>query len=231
MILFFAAFDPLAVFAIVHAGSSRTAMPDPETYDLAPDARNKASGVRAPNPPSPAQPPTHVHVPYLTGPTQRQADRFDLMEGEPARNLWIPIALTLVGCAAIIGRMLYFNMFRSNPLEHASYWAGFMLAWNLAVLLIGAVIIAKLTGISFGPLPTATIKLAAIAVAPHAVTMLIEMALGGDWIGITLGWLAGIPFALWLFVYLFELDFSEAFICVGITTVLRWASYLLYWLS
>jgi len=205
-------------------------MSDPDVYDLAPQGPpDAATGTAKPaDAPAPAAPP----LAYL--PVARRArDDYDVTEGSAFRNLYFPIALALVGCAAVIGRMVYFRMFRTTAPELATAWrwTGFMLAWNVGVMLLGVFLVAKLTGIAFGPLSTATIKLAAIAVGPQALTLLVEVVSGGGAMGVGFGWLAGIAFALWLFMYLFDLDPQEAVICVGVTTVLRWLSYVVYWIA
>ena len=101
----------------------------------------------------------------------------------------------------------------------------------LAACMLGAYAIAQFSGITFGPLSTATIKLAAIAVAPHAVIFLFELIFKHEFHGALLGWLVSGAVVWWLFCYLFDLDFQEALICAGVTTVLRWFTYLVYWLS
>ena len=98
-------------------------------------------------------------------------------------------------------------------------------------MLLGAYAIAQLTGVSFGPLSTATVKLAAIAVAPHAVIFFFELIIKGEFHGTLLGWLISGVIVWGLFVYLFDLDLQEAMLCAVVTTALRWFSYFVYWLS
>jgi hypothetical protein len=197
---------------------------DQELYDLAPDPDAKPAGAAG------AHPSSMQTIPYLPV-TARDLQEYDATEGSAARNLYLPIALVLLGCAAVTGRMLYFRLFSPPELAAAWRWVGFMLGWNVLVMLGGVYGIARFTGISFGPLSTAVIKLAAIAVAPHAVMLIVEVLLAGDFAGVAVGWLLAIPLAWWLFMHLFNLDAQEALICVGVTACLRWLSYLVYWLS
>ena len=197
-------------------------MSEPETYDLSPEP---AEAPRAPAAPAPVQ-----SIPYQSLP-QRVRDEYDVTEGNRLRNLYLPIVIMLVGCAAVFGRLMYFRLFGAPDPAAAMRATGFMLAWNVGVMLLGAYAIAQLTGITFGPLSTATIKLAAIAVAPHAVIFLVELIFMRQLYGTLLGWLCGGAIVWGLFLYLFDLDFQEALICAGVTTVLRWLSYLIYWIS
>ena len=200
-------------------------MSEPDTYDLTPDPADAPHAAPAADPPPPVQ-----AIPYQSVP-QRVRDAYDVTEGDRLRNLYLPIVLVLVGCAAVFGRIMYFRLFGAPDAAAALRSTGFMLAWNIGVMLLGAFAIAQATGITFGPLSTATIKLAAIAVAPHAVIFLVELIFAHELYGTLLGWLASGALAWWLFCYLFDLDFQEALICAGVTTVLRWFSYLIYWLS
>jgi hypothetical protein len=208
-------------------------MSEPETYDLVPDSAD--AHVRAPrdsrdssDSPAPAAAPPAIA--YQSIP-QRHRDEYDVTEGDRLRNLYVPIAIVLVGSAAVFGRIMYFRAFGAPDAIQAMRSTGFMLAWNVGVMVLGAYAIARSTGISFGPLSTATIKLAAIAVAPHAAIFLVELIFVRQLYGTLLGWVAGGAIVWWLFCYLFDLDFHEALICAGVTTVMRWFSYLIYWIS
>lgn len=199
-------------------------MADHDTYELAPEPAQ----VTAPAPTTSPGPPALAYQTVL----DRDRDDYDVTEGDRFKNLFLPVALVLIGCAAVFGRLTYFEVFaKRTAAADAWWWTGFMLVWNVAVMLLGAFAIARFTGITFGPLSTATIKLAAIAVAPHAVIFLFELIFVREFHGSLLGWLASGAFAWWLFVYLFDLDFQEALICAGVTTAMRWFSYLIYWLS
>lgn len=205
-------------------------MSDPETYELAPDPADAHAAARGDRSAAASAPAPAPAVSYQTV-LQRDRDGYDVTEGRALKNLYLPIILMLLGCAAVFGRLMYFRLFGAPDLRAALQTTGFMLAWNIGVMLLGAYAIAAFTGISFGPLSTATVKLGAIAVAPHAVVFLVELMLLRALYGTLLGWLASGAFAWWLFAYLFDLDFQEAVICAGVTTVMRWFSYLLFWLS
>ena len=197
-------------------------------YDLVPDPAVTAHDADAPPPPSAVEP---VHAIAYQSIPPRVRDAYDVTEGNRLRNLYVPIVIVLLGCAAVFGRIMYFRLFGAPSPIAALRSTGFMLAWNVGVMLLGAYAIAQFTGITFGPLSTATIKLAAIAVAPHAVIFLVELIFFREVYGTLLGWLIGGAIVWWLFVYFFDLDFQEALICAGVTTVMRWFSYLIYWLS
>lgn len=215
-------------------------MSEPDTYELTPepgdprDAREPRD-PREPResrepPTAPTTRPPAPAIPYQSIP-QRARDEYDVTEGDRLRNLYVPIVIVLIGCGAVFGRLMYFRLFGAPDPIRAMRSTGFMLAWNVAVMLLGAYAIAQFTGITFGPLSTATIKLAAIAVAPHAVIFLVELIFVRQLYGTLLGWLGGGAIVWLLFLYLFDLDFQEALICAGVTTVLRWFSYLIYWIS
>src|SRR5688572_12825197 len=109
-------------------------MSDPETYDLAPDPADAHAGA-ADGQPDASPAPALAYQTVL----QRERDSYDVIEGEPLKNLYLPIALLLIGCAAVFGRLMYFELFgHRTDLAGAGWWTGFMLVWNIGVMLLGA---------------------------------------------------------------------------------------------
>jgi hypothetical protein len=162
---------------------------------------------------------------------RRTVASYDVLHQQPLRNLVIPAALLLGGCVAVFIRISLLGgyLWRLDAIETWK-WTGFMLAWNVGALVATAWMLAKTCALSFGPLSTATLKLAAIATSPYAIALLIERALGGGAGGFLLGIGATLPFAWWLFMCLFEFDPQESLICVCLALAMRWLSYLLYWM-
>src|SRR5215207_9241619 len=109
-------------------------MSDPDTYDLAPDPADAPAGAPsdrpAAAPAAPARPVLYQTV------RQRARDDYDVTEGRAPKNLYLPIVLMLVGCGAVFGRLMYFEFF-GKRLDAAGAWSwtGFMLAWNIGVML------------------------------------------------------------------------------------------------
>jgi hypothetical protein len=126
-------------------------MAEPETYDLAPDHAEPHGSAVTPPPAAPVQ-----AIPYQSV-RPHARDEYDVTEGDRLRNLYVPIVLVLLGSAAVFGRLMYFRLFGAPDPIAALRATGVMLAWNVAVLVLGAYAIAQFTGITFGPLSTATI--------------------------------------------------------------------------
>jgi hypothetical protein len=158
---------------------------------------------------------------------RRFADRYDLLESSPLKHLYAPIVLMLAGSAAVFVELCYGDF--DLPITSALRATGYVLTWNIVVMLAGVYLVARWIGSAFGHLSTALVRLAAVAIFPMGVAAIINFATNSI-TSTLLGWLASIA-AYWvLFWWLFELDTQETLIAVGVTTVLRWASYLLYWI-
>ncbi len=93
----------------------------------------------------------------------------------------------------------------------ATTWLG--LGMNVAVgvglMLVACFLTAKMLGVSFGPLGSAVLKLAAIYLFPDAVDLGVYAVTDLSFIG----WITSIVLYFVLLSWLFDLDFGETMIC------------------
>ena len=92
--------------------------------------------------------------------------------------------------------------------------------WQPQVAERKLVVAAKFTGIYFGKVPTAILKIAAVYIAPTTLGGGVALVLGGDMPYVILG--GGISAVLYwcLLSYLFRLDGSQTMACVVCISVL-----------
>lgn len=187
-----------------------------ETYDLSP---------------IPAQPIVDASTP-LEYESQRPvaAHRaFDVLEADPLKQLYLPIALFLAGSFLIYVELVSKDFGLS--FDRAIWILGYSIIWNAIAMVAGLFVTAKLTGMAFGYWATATIRAIAIWTASYGVACLFFFFFFTNGVGgIMFGWLSSMVVYWVLFMWLFELDPQEAFIAAGVTMIARVASYLLYWI-
>ena len=204
--------------------------PDPTEYALAPEPNPAETGQGVPVASLVAAGGSaSTPIAYERARGHVRPDRYDVLESSPVRHLYAPLALTLLGAGALFATFVLERSLRLGPAP-AARLTGYIVAWNLAVMFLGACLVARLIGSGFGHVSTALVRLAAVATAPLGVAALFNL-FGEGLIAAGFGWLASIATYWLLFAWLFELDPQEALIAVGVTTVLRWASYLLYWIA
>jgi len=163
-------------------------------------------------------------VPYRSAPTQRQTVT-SVIEGSPAKDLYLPITLILVGTVV---QFLQFGLVSKWRLHFSSMavFVGVRLVVDLVLIFIGLYIAARLLSLGLGAPMQAILKIAAIAMAPGPAGAILSYVIG-DTTGM-LGWGVSLVLYYSLFVLLFELELQEAMIAVMIIWVVRtWVGYLL----
>jgi hypothetical protein len=147
------------------------------------------------------------------------------------RDLTIPIVLIVLGTVSEFVWAITSRAAGGSP-GRAAAMVGFDFVMDVAVMLVGVVAAARVLSINFGPVPTAVLKLGAIALGPAGVTAIIVWALGGGVVPQVAGWLLRLVIYLWLFWYLFELDTDDLWgtivIVYGVRTVAVFAWYLVF---
>lgn len=138
-----------------------------------------------------------------------------------AKDLVIPITLIVIGTVVEFAASLHFG---ASPAGAAAS-VGFDFVIDVGLMLVGVVVAARLLAVSFGPVPTAILKLGGIAIGPAGLTTVIVWALGGGPIFHFLGWIAAMGLAVWLLWYLFDLDPSEVWITAVIVYGMRVAAW------
>jgi hypothetical protein len=139
------------------------------------------------------------------------------------KDLYIPLAL--IGAGTIIDVAMY--LFAGRASSRASIvgpgaaLAGALAAVGISMLVQAGIMlatvfcVAKVRGISFGPVPTAIIKLCGISIGPGAIGSVVGLVLGFlPLIGGLLGWIAGFILYFACIGALFELDESDTWAVV-----------------
>jgi hypothetical protein len=138
------------------------------------------------------------------------------------KDLYIPLAL--IGAGTIIDTALYLFAGRASrvsvlgpgaALAGALAAVGFSMLAQAGIMLATVFVVAKVRGISFGPVPTAIVKLCGISIGPGAIGSLVGLVLGFlPFIGGLIGWIAGFILYFACIGALFELDESDTWAVV-----------------
>jgi hypothetical protein len=189
---------------------------DGDLYDLSPSTAPIAPPEQKPAPVLAYQRPGSAAVTNIE----------PIIEGRPIKDFWLPIGFLGFGTAGV-----FIHAFAIAPHVDTFYVAvrslGFDLAWNVVLMLIGIVIAAKMLDIGFGRAEQAVLKLAALALGPAGLAGIIAALIGGV-SGEVAGFFISMPLYWWLFSYLFDLDFQEAFISLLLISILKIAAAILW---
>jgi hypothetical protein len=139
------------------------------------------------------------------------------------KDLVIPIALILFGTVTEFAAALHFA---PSP-GRAAASLGFDFVVDVGLMLFGVVVAARLLAASFGPVPTAVLKLAGIALGPAGLAMLVAWAFGGGPFPHVIGLLLSLGLGAWLFSFLFDLDLQELWVTVVIVYGMRMVAWTL----
>ena len=182
-------------------------------------------------PPAPAAPSTQaahaaVNLPFpvFTGRAVRDmASEED--ERSAARDVFVPVALLLVGLGARASQVLLFASQQSLSAPAAAGVLACELVIGTVALIAGAAAAAGMLGATFGDPRAALLKLAAIAVVTSAAAYLAASIDREPWgvRGIALAWHVVLLLYFALFTYLFKLDLQDGMMTTVIVTVIQLA--------
>ena len=173
-----------------------------------------------------------IPLAYQMGPTSRDAQRSaGNSHIDPKRDLYVPVALLLVGTVLYIGYYAIHYNLGGIAIISTSIGLTIMTLLETAVLFGFALAIAGPLGVSFGGIGTAMLKLAAIVVFCNGVTTWVDGLfskfagnMGGG--GLLSFGVIGFPVAIgiyWtLLIYLFSMDPGDSWLVVIILTVFSW---------
>jgi hypothetical protein len=133
------------------------------------------------------------------------------MNRESAKEHVIPLALLGIGVAILL--FIASRLGGQAGVENAIPSLSASIGLGVVLMLVGAVITAKLIGISFGSPVPAVIKLAAIYVFPASLALLVNVA--------GFSWMINMALYFILLIYLFELDAKEALIFTGVSLLVQ----------
>ena len=196
-----------------------------DPYDLAPEA--EAPPVRPPRPATAPKPPEPLEYRSPAQSDNRTPKPLDYRAPQPAddtetiRNLYMPLAVLLAGLAI----ELVAAWLRSPTIRDASVDVTLTLVVRTILLVVAMLIAARFRGIDLGSLPLALLKLAAVAVGPSGLVLLLRPVL---WI-IPFGGLIELLILFALFYALlgafFDLDESDTWYCVMVLFIVWVVAY------
>ncbi|HZZ41736.1 MAG TPA: hypothetical protein VFE58_02260 [Tepidisphaeraceae bacterium] len=140
------------------------------------------------------------------------------------RDMVLPISLIAVG--TVTEFVWHSHITGSMATAVRDVGVGFVM--NVVVMLIGVITAANVLDVSFGPVPTAILKLGAIAIGPGGFAVLIGAAIGGGIPGFLLGMAFSFGLYFGLFWYLFDLEAEDVWQTVLIIYGIRFASGLIW---
>ena len=118
-----------------------------------------------------------------------------------AKEVKIPAALLGIALVVFVGYGFYTAGAAGAAMALVAL--GIQLVIGVVLAIIACFITAKLMGISFGPIGTASLKLAAIFAFPAAVSLFIPLV----------GWLVALFLYFGLLAWLFDLEGMEVVVC------------------
>jgi len=145
-------------------------------------------------------------------------------------DLYAPVVLLAIGAAVGLWELTYLY---GDVREAARFGTAYLIV-KLLMLLVCIPLLTRFAGLAFGTLPSATLKLTAIAILPEAVGLGV-MLLGGGCMGALLAMPISFCVSWAMFARLFDLDFMESRLCaavywaVGLVFGLGWLG-LINWL-
>ena len=114
----------------------------------------------------------------------------------------------------LFGQASFLSHRHHGSLFGSLFSVGASLIVNIVLMIIAMVGAAKFSGIYFGNIPTAILKIAAIYVAPTTLGGLLTAVLGGELPVQILGYAVNFVLIWALLAYLFRLDGSQTMACV-----------------
>ena len=97
--------------------------------------------------------------------------------------------------------------------------------FNVILSFIGVLITSKLLSIGLGTIPTALLKVSAIALAPGAISSILSNKFESGWV---FGWIISVVLYYLMFYKFFDMDMLETMLCSVIIWVMRtWLVYFL----
>ncbi|HYO11445.1 MAG TPA: hypothetical protein VER17_20945, partial [Tepidisphaeraceae bacterium] len=133
-------------------------------------------------------------------------------------DLYLPIGLLAFGLVISVLRLTKFGVV-VYPVGQAVTMAAMEFVISMVLLTIGCLLAMRVAEVAFGSPGPAALKVAAIAVAPAAVSKIADYMLN-DPFGVV-GFFLAFGMFFGLFTYLFDLDQSEIWILAGMTTVVQ----------
>jgi hypothetical protein len=132
----------------------------------------------------------------------------------------LPLILLGIGLMLMFGQASFMAHRGHGSLFASLFKVSASLVLNIVLVIIAMVVAAKITGIYFGRVPTAILKIAAIYIAPTTLGGVLTAALGGDMSYVILG--GGVSIVLYwaLLAYLFRLDGTQTMACVFCISIL-----------
>jgi hypothetical protein len=207
-----------------HVMTAPAAMPTPQDdlYEMAPEPE-KPRPMRLPLAPLPAAATTRspatatATLAYRSAPVQSERETGNFIEGSPLKDFYVPVALMILGTIAEFALIMNGTHHQLIGLVMLTGIVAVLLGVNVGIMLLAILIAAKAAGMGFGHPLQAIIKLAAIAISVAAVADFLAYLSKG----VYLGWGISLLLYMCLFMWLFDLDWSEARIVVFITWVLN----------
>jgi hypothetical protein len=146
------------------------------------------------------------------------------------RDLYAPVLLLGLALALLVGQAIHLNISMKGA---ATLFASYLVVKTL-ILLIAIPLLVWTIQLALGTVPSAVLKLAAIATLPEAVFLLLVVVFGPCF-GTVVALPVCLALSVMLFGRLFELEMHESVLCVvvtwglGIGLNLLW-SWVMFWL-
>jgi len=195
--------------------------PEDELYDMAPEpaapAPRSAIPITAPvhpaGAPGAATPAVDYRRPGVGG-LAGEGGRMERYFPDRVKDLYMPLALIAGGTVIEFALSLIATRAGLQGAARSVVYVGLYMVINTVLMLFAIFFVAYMREISFGPVPTAILKLCAISIGPGAIGSLVGFLLGWFPLGGLIGWVVGFVLYFALIGALFDLDESDTWWCV-----------------
>ena len=166
------------------------------------------------------EPPTRPLVYQRRGIESQGPDPLSTVVHDTKRDLAIPLGLIGASALGLIVFLLIRGEVSLGEAPLGMLGVGIYTLAKTVLLVAAAFVVAPLLGVSFGPVWTAILKLAAIGLAPEVLSTVITQGLGFAGSGM-IAWTISILFYWLLISYLFEMDPGDAWLVVLLFAVFK----------
>jgi hypothetical protein len=195
--------------------------PPDDLYEMAPEPEKprpmRPATMAAPAAAASLRPAKSSSVLQYRTPPKADRNTAAVIEAQPIKNLYAPIALVVIGTIIEFALVMAGTQNRLIGFAAAAMIVGVLMVLNVTTMLIGILIAAKIGDMGFGHPLHALLKLSAIAISVPAIYDLFSYITHVSYVG----WVLSL-IAYWtLFMWLFSLEWTEARIVVIIIWVLN----------
>ncbi len=172
--------------------------------------------------PAPAQPPKVGHEARRA--ELESADQEAQFRHARMVDVYAPIGLIVIGVVSLVVQELKFSDTPDTSLLQALIPVAARVVLCLPLMVVALLLTARILSLSFGSIPTALLKLMAILLAPAGFAAILAFVTGPGLLTLLWAFILEIAVYYGLLMWMFDLDFFEAFVTSIVIYVINMAA-------